>query len=88
MRIWIPENLKKILVLVKVFTEDCSNLLDQILAETKGPRKGEVEMLVAGPPCQGFSQLNHHPGSQASLLKNSVVSPRKSETSKGGSQEI
>jgi hypothetical protein len=45
-------------------------------------------MLVAGAPCQGFSQLNHHPGSQpvmekvgnavphpgtGSLLKNSVV---------------
>jgi hypothetical protein len=49
-----------VLVLLKVYTEDCSNLLDQILAETKGPRKGEVEMLVAGPPCQAVLRIRIH----------------------------
>jgi hypothetical protein len=33
-------------------------------------------MLVAGAPCQGFSQLNHHPGSQPVMEKvGNVVLP-------------
>jgi DNA (cytosine-5)-methyltransferase 1 len=59
--------------LAKVYTEDCSNLLERIMAGTDGPAKGEVEMIVGGPPCQGYSLLNHHRNSQASLLKNSCV---------------
>ncbi|CAN7989273.1 unnamed protein product, partial [Ixodes hexagonus] len=38
------------------------------------PRKGEVELLCGGPPCQGFSILNRFRGSQSSRLKNSLVS--------------
>ena len=57
----------------KVYTEDCSNLLERIMAGTDGLAKGEVEMIVGGPPCQGYSQLNKHRHSQASLVKNSCV---------------
>lgn len=61
----------------KVFTENCNNLLKLILggqAKRKGlPVKGEVDMLVGGPPCQGFSGMNRFNAGQYSLFKNSLV---------------
>ncbi|KAJ8965257.1 hypothetical protein NQ314_004269 [Rhamnusium bicolor] len=61
----------------KVFTDDCNALLKIVLsgqAKEKGlPCKGEVEMLVGGPPCQGFSGMNRFNAGQYSLFKNSLV---------------
>ncbi|KAJ8922234.1 hypothetical protein NQ315_004171 [Exocentrus adspersus] len=61
----------------KVFTDDCNALLTLVLngqAKEKGlPVKGEVEMLVGGPPCQGFSGMNRFNAGQYSLFKNSLV---------------
>ncbi|XP_018573692.1 DNA (cytosine-5)-methyltransferase 1 [Anoplophora glabripennis] len=61
----------------KVFTDDCNSLLKLVLsgqAKEKGlPVKGEVEMLVGGPPCQGFSGMNRFNAGQYSLFKNSLV---------------
>ncbi|KAG2426381.1 hypothetical protein HYH02_014809 [Chlamydomonas schloesseri] len=37
------------------------------------PQPGEVELLVGGPPCQGFSGLNRHPGSDKAVRNNSLV---------------
>ncbi|PNW81506.1 hypothetical protein CHLRE_06g249500v5 [Chlamydomonas reinhardtii] len=37
------------------------------------PLPGEVELLVGGPPCQGFSGLNRHPGSEKAVRNNSLV---------------
>ncbi|KAG2429217.1 hypothetical protein HXX76_010987 [Chlamydomonas incerta] len=37
------------------------------------PLPGQVELLVGGPPCQGFSGLNKHRGDGSSLQKNSLV---------------
>lgn len=58
----------------KVFTEDCNKILKEILAEKKHlPKKGDVEILVGGPPCQGFSNMNRFSARQYSLLKNSLI---------------
>ena len=46
--------------------KDCCNLLlknamDGVLVNGKGqriPKRGEVELLCGGPPCQGFSGMN------------------------------
>nr|XP_042136225.1 DNA (cytosine-5)-methyltransferase 1-like [Peromyscus maniculatus bairdii] len=63
-----------------VFTEDCNVLLKQIMAgeETnsygqKLPKKGDVEMLCGGPPCQGFSGMNRFTSNSYSTFKNSLV---------------
>lgn len=61
----------------KVFTDDCNHLLKLIIggqATRKGlPSKGEVDLLVGGPPCQGFSAMNRFNAGQYSLFKNSLV---------------
>ncbi|XP_030756300.1 DNA (cytosine-5)-methyltransferase 1-like [Sitophilus oryzae] len=61
----------------KVFSEDCNSILKTVL-EGKGgekglPSKGDVEMLVGGPPCQGFSGMNRFNAGQYSRFKNSLV---------------
>ncbi|KAJ9600521.1 hypothetical protein L9F63_026341, partial [Diploptera punctata] len=63
-----------------VFTEDCNLLLklamNEELVNDKGqllPRKGEVELLCGGPPCQGFSGMNRFNSRQYSLFKNSLI---------------
>ncbi|XP_077533522.1 uncharacterized protein LOC144145672 isoform X7 [Haemaphysalis longicornis] len=33
------------------------------------PQKGDVELLCGGPPCQGFSGLNHFQSSEPSMAK-------------------
>ena len=37
------------------------------------PRKGQVEVLCGGPPCQGFTGLNRHWDQDVYHLKNSLV---------------
>lgn len=37
------------------------------------PRKGEVELLCGGPPCQGFSGMNRFNSREYSQFKNSLV---------------
>ncbi|CAG0886916.1 unnamed protein product [Darwinula stevensoni] len=68
-----------------VFTDDCNELLNLILqkhhtdgSETnakkqKLPKKGEVDLLVGGPPCQGFSGMNRFNEREASQFKNSLI---------------
>ena len=63
-----------------VFTDDCNLLLDKAMkGEThndrgqKLPVKGEVELLVGGPPCQGFSGMNRFNHGTYSAFKNSLV---------------
>ncbi|KRT82621.1 hypothetical protein AMK59_4034 [Oryctes borbonicus] len=64
-----------------VYTNDCNELLKLVMgAEGDGgantrnlPKKGEVEMLVGGPPCQGFSGMNRFNAGQYSLFKNSLI---------------
>lgn len=62
---------------VKMFYEDCNMLLKHVM-EGQGeslqmPEKGEVELLVGGPPCQGFSGMNRFNAGQYSLFKNSLI---------------
>ncbi|KAK5639618.1 hypothetical protein RI129_012110 [Pyrocoelia pectoralis] len=61
-----------------VYTEDCNELLRLILSEEENkrkglPKKGEVELLVGGPPCQGFSGMNRFNAGQYSFFKNSLI---------------
>ena len=40
----------------KVFNEDCNEILKKVMDDSDDqdlPKKGDVELLVAGPPCQG-----------------------------------
>lgn len=61
----------------KVFTDDCNLLLKMVLNDQgkykSMPCKGEVELLVGGPPCQGFSGMNRFNAGQYSIFKNSLV---------------
>ncbi|KAB0791577.1 hypothetical protein PPYR_03377 [Photinus pyralis] len=63
-----------------VYTEDCNELLRIVMSENEDevdgkrlPKKGDVELLVGGPPCQGFSGMNRFNAGQYSLFKNSLI---------------
>lgn len=63
-----------------VFCDDCNTILALALegAETTEsglviPKRGEVEALAGGPPCQGFSGMNRFNSRQYSRFKNSLV---------------
>lgn len=60
-----------------VYTDDCNEILKLVMdGEGKNrnfPKKGEVEILVGGPPCQGFSGMNRFSAGQYSLFKNSLI---------------
>lgn len=63
-----------------VFQEDCNSILHKLLnGEEDGegggtlPQPGEVELLCAGPPCQGFSALNRFTKRSFSVFKSSQV---------------
>lgn len=58
-----------------VYNDDC-NLLFQKLTNgslSNLPGKGDVEMILAGPPCQGYSSLNRFSRNIYSTFKNSLV---------------
>ncbi|CAH0549085.1 unnamed protein product [Brassicogethes aeneus] len=61
----------------KVFTDDCNEILKLVMSgegrHRSLPCKGEVELLVGGPPCQGFSGMNRFNAGQYSAFKNSLV---------------
>lgn len=40
---------------------------------SKYPCKGEIDVILAGPPCQGFSEINRFTDGIASALKNSLI---------------
>ena len=61
----------------KVFHVDCNQMLKEMkeaaIDETKYskyPRKGDVEFLCGGPPCQGYSGMNRHTKGMYSINKN------------------
>lgn len=37
------------------------------------PKKGEIDMLIAGPPCQGFSAMNRFSSGEYSNFQNSLI---------------
>ncbi|KAK3742012.1 hypothetical protein QZH41_019860, partial [Actinostola sp. cb2023] len=63
-----------------VFSDDCNELLKLAMdgKETnstgqKLPRRGEVELLCGGPPCQGFSGMNRFNTREYSLFKVIII---------------
>eukprot|EP00092_Neocalanus_flemingeri_P000044 GFUD01000045.1.p1 GENE.GFUD01000045.1~~GFUD01000045.1.p1 ORF type:complete len:874 (+),score=224.36 GFUD01000045.1:3-2624(+) len=59
-----------------VLNEECNGLLNKAMQGERGtrmPAKGEVEMMVGGPPCQGFSLLNIYKEREYSKFKNSLI---------------
>ncbi|XP_065647414.1 DNA (cytosine-5)-methyltransferase PliMCI isoform X3 [Hydra vulgaris] len=63
-----------------VFNQDCNNVLKQIMEGKEKddlgqrlPRRGEVDLLCGGPPCQGFSGMNRFNQREYSMFKNSLV---------------
>ena len=59
-----------------VLNEECNGLLSKAMKGEKGtrmPRKGEVDIMVGGPPCQGFSLLNIYKERDYSKFKNSLI---------------
>lgn len=59
-----------------IFNMDANHLLDNLLMN-KSPRDfavvGQVDVILAGPPCQGFSEMNRFKDSIYSKFKNSLV---------------
>ncbi len=65
----------------EVFTDDCNLFLKQAMdgeeynsRRQRIPVKKQVEMLVGGPPCQGFSGMNRFNHREYSQFKNSLCS--------------
>ncbi|GLV37979.1 Lysine demethylase 2 [Carabus blaptoides fortunei] len=63
-----------------VYTDDCNALLGRVMAGASHseaglplPARGAVELMVGGPPCQGFSGMNRFSAGQYSLFKNSLI---------------
>ena len=59
-----------------VIQDDINNVLKEAF-EAKNdriPKKGEVELLCGGPPCQGFSHMNVFKETDESKFKQSLIS--------------
>ncbi|KOB70090.1 Cytosine-specific methyltransferase [Operophtera brumata] len=63
-----------------VFNEDCNVLLKDVMSGAthneqgvRLPMQNEVELIVGGPPCQGFSGMNRFNSGEYSNFQNSLV---------------
>jgi DNA-cytosine methyltransferase len=58
-----------------VYKADCNDVLEGVLAgDPKYPAKGQVQAIVGGPPCQGFSNMNRFKDSKEYKQRNTLVS--------------
>ena len=64
----------------EVFQDDCNTLLKDVITGRRAnslgqryPQKGDVELIVGGPPCQGYSGLNRFSHGDYSKFRNSLV---------------
>ncbi|KAJ9060113.1 hypothetical protein DSO57_1034339 [Entomophthora muscae] len=56
------------------FTESVNRSLNNIFREDANyPKKGDVDLILAGTPCQGFSSLNRNKNSGNSIINNSMI---------------
>ena len=56
--------------------QECNSLLKEAMEGKQGtrmPDKGSVDLMVGGPPCQGFSLLNIYKEREYSKFKNSLI---------------
>lgn len=62
-----------------VFTDDCNVILKAAIEGQEShngqalPKKGQVDLLCGGPPCQGFSGMNRFNSRQYSAFRNSLI---------------
>ncbi|XP_066260848.1 DNA (cytosine-5)-methyltransferase 1-like [Euwallacea similis] len=60
-----------------VLQEDCNDILYKLLnKEGNGlnmPKNGEIDMIVGGPPCQGYSIINRFKSAQSTKENNSQI---------------
>ena len=59
-----------------MYCKNCNTILQDVFDWSHRedyPKKGEVEMIIGGPPCQGFSGMNRFNESEYSKFQNSVV---------------
>ncbi|ESN92163.1 hypothetical protein HELRODRAFT_116156 [Helobdella robusta] len=63
-----------------VFSDDCNELLSLAISGSEFnstgqrlPKRGDVELLCGGPPCQGFSGMNRFNQREYSKFKNSLI---------------
>ncbi|KAG9288012.1 hypothetical protein G9A89_017607 [Geosiphon pyriformis] len=60
---------------VTIIHESVNKILENAILERESdaPTKGEVDIILAGSPCQGFSRINKHKGNDQSRANNSLV---------------
>lgn len=60
-----------------VLTDDCNFILYELLNDRGQrymlPNKGDVDILIGGPPCQGFSVINRFKASEAAISNNNQI---------------
>ncbi|CAG8708346.1 11120_t:CDS:2, partial [Acaulospora morrowiae] len=60
-----------------IINEDVNKVLQDLILGTGDtqsiPDKGEVDIILAGPPCQGFSSLNREKENERSIYNNSMM---------------
>ncbi|CAG8627269.1 14324_t:CDS:10 [Funneliformis mosseae] len=61
---------------VVLINESVNKILANVMRNENNqnlPKKGEVDIILAGSPCQGFSRINKHQDSDRSIANNSLV---------------
>ena len=60
----------------EVYNQECNDFLQKVMEDSDQstlPKKGDVDLLVGGPPCQGFSILNRFKNRENSVTRNSLI---------------
>ncbi|CAG8478464.1 10972_t:CDS:10 [Ambispora leptoticha] len=61
---------------ITLIHESVNKVLQDVISQprqTKFPKKGDVDIILAGSPCQGFSKMNYHKYNEKTQQNNSLV---------------